>query len=277
MFPKQVQMVGGIALGQLRDTALWPPIERALSARFARQLQQIRDACHIAPLETIEQIELAADPERPKDAFVIVVSGKFSRAQVNHCAQTLSSAERGTPLAIVDDGALTSYSDGTATLWAGWPEDDTIVIGYPGRKRQWMADRLAGRNSIRDDGSFMELLGNVDSSATAWGAFLDRDGTLRFLAGGTGGEAPRALFASLRLATRGARGEVGLSFASAAAAQTAAEAIRAAVDGFRNDPQLGGIASSARIGAYGLDAVVEIDLNKQQLEQIVQITGSLPF
>jgi hypothetical protein len=40
---------------------------------------------------------------------------------------------------------------------------------------------------------------------------------------------------------------------------------------------MGGIISGARVGVYGANAVIEFDLNKQQLEGLVQILTTMPF
>jgi len=276
MYPKGVQIVAGISVAQLRKSVLWPHLEKILEARGGEDLKALQDVCKMRLADVVDQAELAVDPDANPDSIVIVVDGSFDRARVEQCAKDVGAAQK-VPVNVVADGSLSEIGSGSDTLWIGWPNEHTAVIGSEDRDKAWMSDRLAGKGSIREDDTLMEVLGNVDTASTAWLAFIDDTNQLAMLAGPLGGRTPTALYAWLRV-TDTAKGEIAFVYGSEGDAKVAANALTSMLEQIKNDPQMGPIVSSARVGVYGANTVIELDLDKQQLEDLVtMLVKSFPI
>ena len=274
MYPKGVKLVAGASIAQLRQSALWAYVQPMLAQR-ADVMDMFKTVCGLDPSEVIDEAELAMDPDGGSNSLVMVVKGSFGRATVDSCLNAMA-AKQGETVTIQNDGAVASYSDGNQTLWAGWPDDHTIVLGDENHDHAWVEARLAGTDSLRDDDAFIDVLGNVDTSSTAWLAYMDQSGQLAMLAGTFGGRAPSAVYAWLTV-TDSAKGEVGLVFPAEGDAKVAANSLQTMLDQVKGDPTMGAIVSGARVGVYGTNAVIEIELDKQQLSQVLAILGTLPI
>lgn len=274
MYPKGVSLVAGASAAQLRQSALWSHIEPLIASRVA-DLAAVEQACQFDPVKAIEAVEVAMDMDGSTDEMVMVLKGNVGRAAIERCLEK-ASAGQGQTMTITNDGVVSSYSDGTTTFWGGWPDDNTMIFGDPTHDRAWVEARLAGTDSIRDDDAFMNVLGEVDTKATAWLAMVDEAGQLAMLGGMLGGRAPTALYAWLSV-TDTAKAEIGLVFPAEGDANVASTALQTMLDQLKADPTMGALVGSARVGVYGNNAVLELELDQQQLAQLLALVGTLPI
>ncbi|RMH44457.1 MAG: hypothetical protein D6689_02255 [Deltaproteobacteria bacterium] len=274
LIPASARLVGGVSVAQARQSPSWPIIKQVLDGKLGDAVNAMRTACNIDLYDVVDTIEFgtevgAADPE-----MAFVVGGQFTRAQVAACVQSLPQT-KANELRWRDDGAATEFVADGETLWIGWPSANRFVVG-PGGGREWVDARLAGRDAVRDHAGLMEVVGNVDTNATAWFAVLDESGDLAGFAGLLGGRAPRGLFLSARVAD-GAAAEFGFAFGAEADAKAASDALQATLDQFKADPMAGPLLASAHVGVYGTNAVVEVQLTREQLDGLIQSLGALPM
>lgn len=273
LYPKTMRVVGGVSIAQLRASAAWPALEKILDQRASTELKQLRDVCKLDAVQVVDSLEVATSLGQEQE-IVLVLDGSFTRAGIGQCGPFFANS-RGHTLTVVDEGATTSYTDGTSTIWVGWPTDNRAVFGGE-RDKAWLDDRLAGKDSILEDEAFMEVVGNVDTAATAWLAMVDENGSMRGLSSFLGERAPTAAFLSIRMADV-VKGEIGLVFETEADANVARTAIEKMLDDLKGNPMVGPIVSTAHVGVYGTNAVVEFELNQQQFEKLIQMVPMMPF
>ncbi len=272
MFPKGADVVAGVSLAQLRQAPVWARVQQLVGSRLDAQLAIFRDTCNMDPISHVDSVEIGG--QLAAEDMVLLVAGKFTRAAVAECGKSIA-AKNGKTVAIADEGALTSYTDGGDVMWIGWPNDSQALVADPDKHdKAWMADRVAGRGSMRENDAFIGLVGNVDTNATAWMAVHDTTGQFAMAAQFLGGAAPQGVYASLRV-TEEAKGEIGFQFASEQDADAAATALGAFVDQAKQDPSMGSILSDVTAKAYGNNAVIEINLNKEQFEQLIAMLISM--
>lgn len=274
LYPKSTRIVGGVSIAQLRASAVWPSLKAILDQRTTAEMKQLRDVCKLDAVELVDSVEAAMSLGQQQE-IVLVLDGSFTRAAIGQCAPVFAN-NRGHTLTVIDDGATTSYSDSTSTIWVGWPSANRAVFGGEERDKAWLQDRLAGKDSIREDEAFMEVVGNVDTSATAWLAVVDDNGTMKGLSGVFGDLAPAAAFLSIRM-TDVVKGEIGLVFETEGDAKVARTGIEKSLDQVKNDPMIGPIVSTAHVGVYGANTVIEFELNQEQFEKLIQMLSMLPF
>jgi len=274
LYPKSTRIVGGVSVAQLRASAAWPVLKTLVDQRTTPEMKELRDVCKLDAVQVVDSIEVAMSLGAEQE-IVLVVDGSFTRAGIGKCAP-LFAKSRGHSLAVTDSGVVTSYSDATTTLWVGWPTENRAVFGGDEHDEAWLADRLGGRNSVRENEAFMEVVGNVDTSATAWFAIVDENRSMQGLAGFLGGRAPTAAFLSIRMADA-LKAEVGFVFETEGDAKVARTGIESMIDQVVNDPMVGPLVSTAHVGVYGANAVVELELNQEQFEKLIQMVPMLPF
>jgi len=270
MIPKGVQLVGGVSVAQLRRSAAWPALRKAAEDRTGSEVRDTIQLCKMDPFEVVDTVEFGiANVGAGGEDLAIVVNGSFTRAGIAQCAKAIAAKENETMM-VTDEGSATSYATGKEAVWTGWPADGTVVFGGAERDVAWINDRIAGKDSVRGDDAFMEAVGNADTGATAWMVFVDdANGQLQMLAGFFGGRTPTSVFASLQIA-EGARAEIGFVFETPDDADVAIEAINKAIEPLKNDPAMGKYIAASRVSRFGANAVVELDLNKQQFEELIQ-------
>lgn len=269
VFPKDTDVVVGINGDKLRESKLWQQFSPMIAEKAKEELGDLKDSCGIDALTAINAVVIGANTKDSENAVIVVKTNGLKRADLNKCAQTMATKKSET-LEITDDGKLGAYKDKEGkTMWVGWLDDTSAVISPKAEdNKDYMTDRLAGKDSLSDNKDIMDLLNNVDTKATLW--FAIKSEMLSQSPAAAMGMKPTAVFGSLLL-TAGLKLDMGVRFGTADEAKAAADQANQAMEAGKADPNMGKFISKVSIAANGADLIVKLDLNEQEFNELLQM------
>lgn len=273
VFPKNSTFLVGVNLSQLSNSPFWPMAEAQMAKD--EEFKTFVAACGFNPISKVEQVLVAGDPE-DEDNMIIVVKG-FTKDEVKACGAGAAKTE-GKTFAMADEGTLSKLTMDGESVYIAWLDDKTLVASPAASSdsddveagKKALLARAAGTDGLDKNAEMMELLKNVDTSATVFaignlGAMKDApmDGKVK------------SAFASLLIET-GLKIDAGVRFADEA---TANQVLQKA-NGMKGmagqiNPALGPLAQKVNLSVSGTDLIVQANLSEADLKGLQSAAASM--
>lgn len=261
VFPADSGMIIGINFDSVRKSGLWEKYKPMIEQQMASEMADIKEACGIDPMTMLESAIVGANPTT--EAAVVVVKG-IPRATMKDCG-TKMAAKEGKKIEITEEGNLNHIvADGEET-WIAWLDDTTMVMS-PEQDKAYIEARAAGEGGLAEGSKLMELLKNVDTSASVYlvGDIAQMGPAASAVPGGEG------LFASIKL-TDGLSIDAGMRFGTADSAKAMTDMANQQMQAMKGQglpPAFGKVIDKAKVKTVDKDMVVQLSLTGAELEEV---------
>lgn len=234
------------------------------------ELKAIKDKCGIDLLSDVSSavVAMGAD-QKDKTKQFAVVTGKFSRKQVNDCAN--KSEIDGKKLSAKDDGKLTAYSRAgeDKTFYAFWPDDHTIVASAAPNDKAPLQALMNQKQNVTANAKVMALVADINTRATVWAV---GDVQLK----GISVDKPDASLLEVYF-DGGVELNLRLRYADSGTAGKAKSSIETQVAKIKKSPFGGFVApflENLSLGTSGKDAVIKLELDEKKLKRLAGLAKS---
>jgi hypothetical protein len=204
LLPADSEIVIGINLAQLQQSALYKQYASKLMDKAQGSLGQIKEACGFDPIDAVKSIAIgmkgiSGGAGQTPDG-VIVIHGP-DKAKVMACLNLdkakASASAKGAELKV--DGDVFTIKDKTGSTSAFTFTNDSTVVGTIGVKgtADGLKDTLKGVNGLKSSQTFVDMYSKINTQDSVWG-LVNGNSSLLAKAGGLGIK-PKAVFGSLNL------------------------------------------------------------------------------
>ncbi|HEY3802359.1 MAG TPA: hypothetical protein VGL61_07115 [Kofleriaceae bacterium] len=169
VIPANMEMVGGINAAAAHGSALYQtllPMALAKAGGATAQFDEIKAACGIDVIDSIDSMVFAVDATEQNGTVVIAFKG-VNRSKLEACAIKHAKSQQKT-LTVSQAGALTKYSgvgDGGSDVYMRWLGSDVVALATkPDDKDASLAATSGGVASDRG----LHGLKTVDKNASMW-------------------------------------------------------------------------------------------------------------
>jgi len=271
VFPKESEFVVGFNGDSLRKSGLYkqfsPMLEGALSKEA--EYQAFKDTCGFDPVSKIESVILGGS--MGGDDGVVVLKG-FNRGEAKSCAEKMAQKE-GEEVKIEEDGKLMKVTNKGEIMWFAWLDDNTVVTGAGAQGdagKAWVEGRMAGKDGLDTNEDMTSLLKQVDSAGTLWFVAKPKDNSKMAMMG----PPPTAMFGTILL-TAGLKADVGIRYGKPEEASGFVEQSKQMMTAMASDPTTKMIADKTKMEAKGNDAIIQLELNEEELGKVVAMAQGM--
>ena len=267
LHPRDTIALVGLSVSALRDSKV---VTAALAdqkeGEVGKYLAMFNAACGFDLLASVDGVLLGAANDKDIQLDV-TVRGRFTRAQVEACANALFADDDGQ---VTRKGAVSKLVSDKRTVWLGWPDDHTVFLTTRAAADEaWVKARLRHADTVREVSAITSLLSAVDTGAALWiVAEPPNPGEAPL----PGTKPPRALYGSLLLTSQ-LKLHAGLRYDAPADAEQMARALATQLESFRREPLAQMWLKDAGVGVRGADAVFTASMDDTMA--VITIRGLL--
>ncbi len=276
--PADATVVIGIDVRRLADSQL---VARAVEQMLIRdpelsaRLERLARDCGVDVTRQVRSVHLALGPKLPPGAAqpsLLVATGELSETALTRCLQAgVGSGGGDLTVRDADGRSLYKLTEGSRTLFFGFGQADTVVLGP---SETWVRAALGGDAKVETSPVLGPLLAKVDRTAAIWAAAaMDADlGTaLARITKGKVATPPQALYGALDPAD-GLRAEIAFVMANDADAEALAGFARGELALAALAAQakgLGMVVAKAAVGRKGAETQLRVTLTDAELKQLL--------
>lgn len=263
--PEDTLLLAGASLATLRQSSLIGDIVE--NKAEVGWLGKVRSTCGDDFATSIEYVTMGAafDDESNDAALDVLIQGAPERAQVERCVAGLLS-DGSSKVAQKRHGDATRMTGGRFDVWLAFAEPGLVLVtNRPNVDRQWLDQRLEGRDALAATDALPPLLGEVDTGSV-WMIAVPRQSTVPLL---LGTYPPQSLFASLRLDSDLAVYGV-MRFEKANYAEQTALALQRQLDLIGSDPIARMLLADSGFAVRDRDAVFTLALGSTMAQVVVE-------
>jgi hypothetical protein len=204
LLPVDSEIVIGINVAQLQDSALWkqfvgPALDKARTQGKVDKLKEIQDKCGFDPVTSIKSVSIGVkNTSNDKPDGVFVVHG-VDKAKAASCVDKMKAeaAANGTEITKDGDVYLVKNKDKGDTTGIVFVNDTTavMVVGDKGATAASVKAVAAGGGALKTSPTFVEMYSKVKTTDSVWfvvnGKLLEKAAAI--------GTKPKAVFGSLNV------------------------------------------------------------------------------
>ena len=273
--PASSPIVGGVAVGKIRQSALFKKYQDQLLSRLPRQLVEIKETCGIDVINDIETVVVSVG-EDPNDRSqqLYAVQGNFDEEKIASCLRTMvKKLDPGAPEVVIEKkGKITAYSDGKGrALHVYWPDSKTAVIAPEVIADLDALGRLIEGPRLSDNKEVMEMVGKVDMGAALWTAGRIPPGAVGNL-GMMASMAPRQLHVAIDVGSE-VTARIGLRFEKDDQASGLAGLAKLGIGQLKAKPEakeFADVLDAITFEPSGKDLIVKAKVTMEQVDRMVQ-------
>lgn len=270
LLPADAEVVFGINVAQLQQSALWKEYGPKLKEKMTGGLAEVKAACGFDPLDAIKSVSIAMKGmEGGKPDGVVVVRGP-SKSKVMGCTGKLKeeAAKNGSEVTV--DGDLIVVKDKTGTSTAMTFVDDTTMIGAIGTQatKEGLMAVAKGGSTLKSSSTFMEMYGKIKPSQSLW--LLINGNAPALSKAGNMGVKPKAVFGSINV-TDG----LALDMRVRLATPEEANQLVTMAKGQTGNPQVKAMFDTLDVAADASDAKISVVMSHQKLQGLIGMVGGM--
>jgi hypothetical protein len=278
--PADTAFMLGLSWGRLKESKVYPKIATALGKEkeIAKRLAALDAACGIDPLRELDSVVAVNNAEMQEKTAILFVKGNWDAARAAECLDGYWRAEYFNALTASPDGELTAYTIGETgqKIYAAWIAADTVVFAPKNpRKREFIADVVGKKSSVKDGKAFMDLLASVDTTKTFWMAMSAEsnpafeEAFAQLVAGASG--KPLGLYVTVDLVD-GLDATFGFRFTHEKDAREVTRKAKLELKAYRTDEAWSDFhkyMQDIEVTTRGADVVIRARLSEAYLEELV--------
>jgi len=204
LLPVDSELVLGINVGQIQDSALWkqfaaPALDKARTQGKLDKLKEFQDKCGFDPTTSIKSVSVGlSNPGDDKPSGVVVIHG-IDKAKAFACADKMKddAAAKGTEVTKDGEVYLLKEKDKSETTGIMFVNDTTavMVVGEKGATAAGVKAVVAGGSALKTSPAFVEMYSKVKTTDSVWfvinGKLLEKAAAI--------GTKPKAMYGSLNV------------------------------------------------------------------------------
>jgi len=271
LLPVDSEMVIGLNIAQLQQSALWKQFSPKIMDKIAGGLADFKADCGFDPLDSIKSIAMGmknmGGGGEPDGAIVIHGPDK---AKVLACVdkEKAKAKDKGTEMTV--DGDVVLMKDKTGASSAFTFVNDTTMLGVIGSKgtKDGVKEAAKGGSALKTSQTFVDMYSKINTQDSLW---MLINGNSPALAKASGmGIKPKAVFGSINL-TDG----LTLDFRVRMASPDEAKSLVGMMQGQVNNPQVKQMFDTLDVTGDGNDAKVSVKMSAQKLQALVAMVGGM--
>lgn len=271
VFPKESEFVFGLNGDSLRKSGIYKKFQPAFEGALNNEKEFVafKETCGFDPIQKVQSVIVGGSMEG--NDGVVVVKG-FNRAELKSCGEKMAAKE-GEDVKIEEDGKLMKVTNKSDVMWLGWLDDNTMLTGAGSEGeggKAWVEGRMAGKDGLDSNADMMSLLGQVDSAGTLWFIVKPKDNSKM----GMMGAPPSSVFGTVLL-TSGLKIDMGMRYAKPEDAKAFVDQTKQMMGAMASDPTSKMVADKTTMEAKGNDAIIKVDLNEEELNQVIAMVEKM--
>jgi hypothetical protein len=274
--PESYGVMLGISWKQLAASPLWKALEPKLLGlpEIKEALGELQTGCQIDLTTDLGALVVAMPHNMDESKVVLIVQGKWDKAKVHACMQTLfAKFADGAKLDISEEGGVTALRasgipDGP-TLYVAWLADDTLVMsaaGFEGDRTQ-LAEIMAKKNPLSGDARFMGLMERVDTTDALFMVAARPKSGRGAPVFDEAGAGLNGFYFNLEL-DLAASGYMGFRFDSGDRAENEALSAKKELDDARKRGQFSAYLANSKVYVSGMDVVFDVKLPRKFVDEM---------
>jgi len=270
LLPVDSEIVMGLNIAQLQQSALWKQFSPKLMDKMAGGLADFKAACGFDPLEAVKSISIGMKGlggGTPDGALVIHGPDK---AKVMGCTDKMKAeaAKNGSEVTIDGDVVLIKDKKGTTTAFTF--VNDTTILGIVGAKgnKDGVKDAAKGASTLKSSATFVEMYSKIKTSDSLWLLMNGNSPALSKM--GSMGVKPKAIFGSINISD-GLTVDMRIRLASA---DEATQFVTMA-KGQTGNAQVKQMFDKLDVTNDGADAKIEVAMSNQKLQALIGMVGGM--
>ena len=271
LLPVDSEMVIGLNIAQLQQSALWKQFSPKIMDKIAGGLADFKADCGFDPLDSIKSIAMGmknmGGGGEPDGAIVIHGPDK---AKVLACVdkEKAKAKDKGTEMTV--DGDVVLMKDKTGATTAFTFVNDTTMLGVIGSKgnKDGVKEAAKGGSTLKSSQTFVDMYSKINTQDSLW-MLINGNSPALAKAGGMGIK-PKAVFGSINL-TDG----LTLDFRVRMSTPDEAKSLVGMMQGQVGNPQVKQMFDTLDITGDGTDAKVSVKMSAQKLQALVAMVGGM--
>jgi hypothetical protein len=272
VIPAESEIVAGINLSNLRDSAVFKEFGQKALTQATAEISKFKAKCGFDPVESIKSltigIKLLNGGDKPRGSIVVHTSAPKDKLKACLEKSKAEAESEGDSLKIDGDIAYLTSKKGDVFMALTFLGNDGVVALL--NDSEWTKDKvtaaLAGGGSIKSNKAFTEPFGTIKKGQTLW-FYVNGESKAAAMAKASG-LAATAFFGSVNLTD-------GLTSDLRARMKTPADAT-AAVEAFKGQmTQAQMFFTKSEMKADGNDLRVTVELTGSQLKGIGAMVGGM--
>lgn len=270
LLPADAEVVFGINVAQLQQSALWKEFAPKLKEKMSGGLAEMKAACGFDPFDAVKSVAIAMKGMGGGTPDGVLVVRGPNRASVMGCTGKLKeeAAKNGGEVTVDGDVVLVKDKSGTNTAMTF--VNDTTMIGVIGSQatKDGVKAAAKGGTALKSSASFMEMYSKIKPSQSLW--LLINGNSPALSKAGSMGVKPKAVFGSVNVTD-------GLAVDLRARLGTPDEATQLVnmAKGQTGNPQVKAMFDTLDVTADGSDAKLSVVMSNQKLHALIGMVGGM--
>ncbi len=265
LLPADSELVVGLNISQLSQSALWKQFGPKLMDKAAGGLADFKAQCGFDPLEAVKSVAFGlkgvGGGSKPEGAVVIHGPDK---AKVMGCVDKMKTqaAAKGTEVTVDGDVVLIKDKSGTATAMTF--VNDTTILGVvgPNGTKAGVKDAAKGSSTLKSSQTFVEMYSKINTQDSLW---MLVNGNAPFMSKASGmGIKPKAVFGSINV-TDGLTLDLRVRLATP---DEAAQFVNM-MKGQTGNAQVKAMFDKLDVSSDGADAKFSVAMSNQKLQALI--------
>ncbi|MEO6777806.1 MAG: hypothetical protein ABI467_33100 [Kofleriaceae bacterium] len=271
LLPVDSEMVIGLNIAQLQQSALWKQFSPKLMDKISGDLADFKNDCGFDPLESIKSIAMGmknmGGGGSPDGAVVIHGPDK---AKVLACIEKEKdkAKAKGTEMTVDGDVVLMKDKNGEASAFTF--VNDSTMLGVIGSKgtAEGVKEAAKGGSALKTSQTFLDMYSKINTQDSLW--MLINGNSPALAKAGSMGIKPKAVFGSINL-TDG----LTVDFRVRMGTPEEAKSLVGMMQGQIGNPQVKQMFDTLDITGDGADAKVTVKMSAQKLQALVGMVGGM--
>jgi hypothetical protein len=271
LLPADSEMVIGINLGQLQQSALYKQFASKFMDKAAGGLAEFKAACGFDPMESIKSMAMGmknlGGGGVPDGAVVIHGPDK---AKVMACLDKAKdkAKEKGTEITV--DGDVVLMKDKTGAQTAFMFVNDSTMLGTIGTKgnADGVKEAAKGASALKTSATFVDMYSKINTQDSVW-ALVNGNSKMLDKAGALGVK-PKAIFGSLNLSD-GLTVDVRVRMAT----PDEVKGFVGMAQGQIGNPQVKQLFDQLDVVGDGTDAKITVKMSAEKLKALASMVGNM--
>jgi hypothetical protein len=271
LLPVDSEMVIGLNIAQLQQSALWKQFSPKIMDKVAGNLAEFKADCGFDPLDAVKSIAIGmknmGGGGEPDGAIVIHGPDK---AKILACVDKEKDKAKAKGTEMTVDGDVVLMKDKSGATSAFTFVNDSTMLGVIGSKGNaaGVKEAAKGGSALKSSQTFVDMYSKINTQDSLW---MLINGNSPALAKASGmGIKPKAVFGSLNL-TDG----LTVDFRVRMSTPDEAKSLVGMMQGQVGNPQVKAMFDTLDITGDGADAKVSVKMSAQKLQALVAMVGGM--
>jgi hypothetical protein len=271
LLPADSELVMGLNIGQLSQSALWKQFGPKIMDKAAGGLADFKAQCGFDPLEAVKSIAIGlkgiGGTGNPEGAVVIHGPDK---AKVTGCVDKMKAqaAAKGTEITVDGDVVIVKDKKGVSTAFTF--VNDTTMLGVvgPNGTKDGVKDAAKGGSTLKSSATFVEMYQKINTQDSLW---MLINGNAPFMSKASGmGVKPKAVFGSINV-TDGLTLDLRVRLATP---DEAAQFVNM-MKGQTGNAQVKAMFDKLDVTSDGADAKFSVAMSNQKLQALIAMAAGM--